>query len=352
MSEPPRRCSDALSPVGSGYTSADMVSSLRPAPMMPGIRTRGAHTRLGRVSNALPVVLVALGSLVVMLGTMIAADLYVHTRHSVNLRGYRGPILGAKAAGETRIAVVGESTAFGYGVDYEQAIPTYLQSMLRTRLDAPLSVANLAYNNETAACYASTLQQYAYLQPDVVVIYSGYNDIGATYRAPSTCFRNASTIFRLTGYMPLLPIALRQQYYVLRYGSVESGYADNLMEQSVAAYLAANEGVASSGQAGANAHYAGLIAQLVDDQLRLGRKVMFVTQPYGGEAHRQQQAVLRATLSRFEGVIAFRYLDLGETIDLRDSSLSYDGMHLTAEGNRRIAQALVAPLAQLVANHG
>lgn len=35
-----------------------------------------------------------------------------------------------------------------------------------------------------------------------------------------------------------------------------------------------------------------------------------------------------------------RYLNLGKEIDLGDPALCWDGMHLTAEGNRRIALAI------------
>ena len=42
------------------------------------------------------------------------------------------------------------------------------------------------------------------------------------------------------------------------------------------------------------------------------------------------------------------YLDLGDAIALPDPRLAYDGMHLNAEGNQIIAQALVAPVERLM----
>jgi len=41
---------------------------------------------------------------------------------------------------------------------------------------------------------------------------------------------------------------------------------------------------------------------------------------------------------------------LGRTVDLRDKSLCWDGMHLTEEGNRRIAGALRQPVFDLLQN--
>jgi lysophospholipase L1-like esterase len=46
------------------------------------------------------------------------------------------------------------------------------------------------------------------------------------------------------------------------------------------------------------------------------------------------------------------YVNLGDAVDLMDPALSFDRMHLTAEGNRRIAAALVDPVLQLIARRG
>ena len=43
-----------------------------------------------------------------------------------------------------------------------------------------------------------------------------------------------------------------------------------------------------------------------------------------------------------------RYINLGSAINLKDLTLAYDGMHLTAEGNERIAGLLVPPLVEVL----
>jgi hypothetical protein len=43
------------------------------------------------------------------------------------------------------------------------------------------------------------------------------------------------------------------------------------------------------------------------------------------------------------------YLNFGNTIDLHDSRLSFDGMHLTAAGNHRIADVLGDPVQAMAA---
>ena len=51
---------------------------------------------------------------------LLALDLYVHAKFDdyagTNIWGYRGSVVGTKQDGERRVAVVGGSTAFGYGV--------------------------------------------------------------------------------------------------------------------------------------------------------------------------------------------------------------------------------------------
>jgi len=51
---------------------------------------------------------------------------------------------------------------------------------------------------------------------------------------------------------------------------------------------------------------------------------------------------------RYAGRSQLLYVDLGRAVDLRDQSLCWDGMHLTEEGNRRIAAALSEPVREML----
>jgi lysophospholipase L1-like esterase len=44
-----------------------------------------------------------------------------------------------------------------------------------------------------------------------------------------------------------------------------------------------------------------------------------------------------------------RYVNLGDSLDVRDPALSFDGMHLTAAGNARVAAGLVRPVVEMAA---
>src|SRR5262245_23695031 len=163
-------------------------------------------------------------SLLLAGGTLVGLDLYLHGKYQrsagFNMWGYRGPAAGRKAPGEYRIAVLGGSSAFGYGVAWAEAFPAVLEQKLKASASRPVSVVNLAYNNEGAYSFKYTLQDYAYLDYDLAVLYEGYNDImGGSVGGPTngrgeqpnlTVFRHDSAVFRLTGYLPIVPIIVRE----------------------------------------------------------------------------------------------------------------------------------------------
>jgi len=61
------------------------------------------------------------------IASLFAVDLYLHKRTErsagLNRWGYRGVVAGRKRPGEIRVAVLGGSTVFGYGVTWESGVP-------------------------------------------------------------------------------------------------------------------------------------------------------------------------------------------------------------------------------------
>ncbi len=91
------------------------------------------------------------------------------------------------------------------------------------------------------------------------------------------------------------------------------------------------------------------IYEVVDRELSSGKRVLIVTEPYISDQHVQQQRALEGMLNkRFAGQANLRYLNLGRSIDLSDHALCWDGMHLTEEGNRRIAESLAQPILEML----
>jgi len=330
----------------------------------------------------------------VMVGflALLAADLYFHRRveraAGVNIWGYRGPRVAKKATSEQRLVVIGGSTAFGYGVAWDEAFPAYLERDLRSRAanSGPVSVVNLGFNSQGAYAFRFAEQDYFSLDYDAVILYEGYNDLGT---APNEFVgRRDSPVFRLTGYYPIVHIALDEKAMALRsggdldaaYRSKQPGagktvFRPGLATRATASTLEAAAHVSKSlneqldrfakvpkatatsedvhvdnlGCGLEFAHYCASVRDGIRFALDRGKKVLVVTQPYLSDRHRQQQADLRAMLAtRFRNDPRVAYANLGEAVDLRNPTLSYDGMHLTRTGNIEIARQLVEPVVELM----
>lgn len=324
------------------------------------------------------------GAVVATIGVLLAADIYAHGRMAtsagLNIWGYRGATVGRKQPGERRIVVLGESTAFGYGVTADKAFPALLQERLKQRDalgDAPVSVVNLAYNNEGAHSYRFTLDDYAYLNYDAAVFYSGYNDSrGLNLQV----YRHGSPIFRWTGYMPILPLVLREKSMAIRYGGeLEKAYRGektlfkpSFAQSTTASVMSALATSLSAGDRGANsegveadpqalidgascgerwAHYCGGMYAAVKYALDHQKQVLLVRQPWLFDRlaqHKDQQEHLWAFLkARFPGNPRLHFADLSEAVDVRDETLCFDRMHLNAAGNQIIADALTPAVVSL-----
>jgi lysophospholipase L1-like esterase len=316
-------------------------------------------------------------------GSLLAVDLYLHHRLArsagLNVWGYRGPAVGAKRPRETRVLMLGGSTVFGYGVTWDKALPALLERQLNrtARDERRFTVANLGYHNEGAYSFRFTLADYAALQPDLVVLYEGYNDLmGDGNGGNPAVFRHDSIVFRATGYFPILPMVLREKAMALRAGSVDAAYAgdgrtvfkpglaaratssaleaaadisDSLERQFARLAgepLSARTPPADSGCAFPWSMYCPDVAAAVDFALARRWRVVVVTQPlltteHARERHlSQQQAVAAMVRKRYANRRDVTYVDLAGAVDLRDGALAFDGMHLTPEGNARIAERL------------
>ena len=310
--------------------------------------------------------LTALISTLVCISVLFGIDLYLHNKHGVNLRGYRGPSLGRKQSGEKRVAILGGSTTWGFGLKAGQDFPAQLQRMLAQSSEAqhpsPIKVLNLGFNNDGAYSFKFTLNDYEYLEPDAVVLYSGYNDLN---EPNYLVYRHRSPVFVWIGYFPLLPSLTVDKLTVWKRqlagqdkktifqppdpNKIET--SPTLQEQVGALTQNGQQRLQSSGASCPPEwqFYCHQISETVEFALKQHKRVLVVTEPYISDRHVAQQHALRNMLAaRFVGEPNLRYLDLGRTVDLRDGSLCWDGMHLTEEGNRRIAQAMAPAVAELL----
>jgi lysophospholipase L1-like esterase len=324
----------------------------------------------GRLRRMAPKVAATLVSTLVMVSILWGTDLYLHRKHGVNLWGYRGPALGQKQSREKRVAILGGSTAWGFGLKAGQDFPAQLQKGFAERPKLvgtdSVKILNLAYNSEGAYSFKYTLRDYAYLDYDVVLLYTGYNDL---WRQNFFVSRHRSPIFLWTGYLPLLPAVTMDKISVWtnqrtngdkpmvfvppKEGNPDAG------EQTAKALQKQTGPLTGSGQSQTGApdgtcptkwqFYCQQVYEAADQALKDGKQVLIVTEPYISDDHVEQQTALEGMLSkRFEGQTRLRYLNLGRSVNLQDRSLCWDGMHLTEEGNRRIAAALIQPVTELL----
>ncbi len=325
---------------------------------------------------------------------LLVADLVLHARAErsagLNRYGYRGPVVGRKQAGELRVVMLGGSTVFGYGVGWKESIPAQLESRLQARLGRPVTVVNLGFNNEGAFAFVPNLEDFDYLDADVIVLYEGYNDLPGDEGVNRAVFRRNSAIYRAVGYFPILPLYLDEKAMTLRHGSdLNAAYdAERLKEkvvfepnlakrtsagalEAIAAMTRALDGqlektrnVSPPPAIAANEStlgctfpyvtYCESVAAAVRFGLERGKAVVVGAQPRvaGREAslmHALQEQLLSGmVMTTFAGDRRMVYADLSNLLDMQDTTVTFDGMHLNPGGNGKVADALVEPILKAV----
>jgi hypothetical protein len=284
------------------------------------------------------VALVASEAIAALFAAVTIADLSAHARRErvrgPNMWGFRGPAR-LKAAG-TRVALVGGSAAYGYGVDWDVSIPYFLGQGLYRR-NPPTDVVNLAAVGDGAASYIATLQKYSYLRPNALCIYDAYAGLGVTGREGA---RNASLLFRSIGYFPIVDDVLARRH---PWDAAERAVLDPLLRDD-----ASGAAPDVSCEAGSRA-----VCTAIGDTIAwaLARQmvVAVVAPPYASRRHEVQQGSLaRALAARFPGERRVRLIDMGRQVDVRDRKDSFDGLHLTPAGNELVSQNLIDPIYQLL----
>jgi hypothetical protein len=328
--------------------------------------------------------------IIAMTAALLGIDVILHWKvedlAAVNVWGYRGPTIGRKQAGEQRVVVLGGSTAFGYGLPYNESFPFYLERLLARQASAPRSfrVVNLGAPAQGAFGFLYDLEDYAYLQYDLAIFYEGYNDLGMQDLPDSVppregpnvlLWRRESPVFRAIGYFPVLPLVFREKAMALRAGGqLDAAYRGKAVFKpglAARASAAALQGAAAvadrlgsqlgrlSADSGSQPfahedvetwrHYTSSVLAAVEYARQHRVKVVVVTQPYASDTHvRQQKAMAAALDARYGGDAGVRYVNLGRLIDLHDHSMAYDGLHLVAAGNAKVAAELVDPVLGLL----
>ena len=73
---------------------------------------------------------------------------------------------------------------------------------------------------------------------------------------------------------------------------------------------------------------------------------MVASEPFISDEQVRQQKALRAMLLQRYPSTLVSYVDLGNLLNLRDPQIAFDGMHLTALGGSKVAEALETSVLQ------
>jgi hypothetical protein len=273
-----------------------------------------------------------------LMTAVVMVDISAHARaqegRGPNIWGYRG-VARVKAPGPARVAVVGGSAAYSVGVDWLDSFPHNLTAALNQgwRKGFPgyyTDVINLAAVGDGAASYTTTLTDYAYLKPDIVCIYDGYDPVMAS---GAEGVRHASTIFKKTGYLPLLGAA--------QWEAPGRAAVDPFLRDGAEGDVSCN---------GGSRAWCKAMLDTVEWALSRQLKVVVVTPPHFSKRHAERQASLVVALDeRFGNNPRIRHVSVAEEVDLHDPAFSFDGVYLTPRGNQRAGERVVDTIFALLA---
>lgn len=295
----------------------------------------------------LPLKLVLAGEAAAMaLMLMVVADQFAHKRvqavAGVNSWGYRGAVMPQKAVGELRIAMVGGDHGFGWGMAPDETTSAYLRGVIERHLvvvgrSTTTTAVNLSAVGLPAPAYAGRIAQFAYLAPDVICLYIDLTDRGDGATLPP----NESAVAALTGYVPMLPLLLRDKGRAMASdgnafaGSVTGALGGLLRRTDRALYSWVAQPVPPSGTRRE------ALGRAVDAALSAARAVVTVVpMPVSSSEWPAHREAIELFTMRAATEPRLRNVDLSTVDRLSGSQLRIDGYNLGAAGQSLAADAI------------
>jgi hypothetical protein len=256
----------------------------------------------------------------------LRAHYHVEDLGGVNVWGYRGPVMNRKGPREIRVAMAGGDFAFGWGVAAAETLPYFVRQQVALDVDRGQAVVSVTAVNVAARAmdvrdYASWIDRFAYLQPDVVCVLPDPEP-----RPPNEgrfLPDRGSWFFDAFGYSPILPLVVQEKGALLHSRALQA--AGDLLERL-------DPPARPRALPPSNAPDA--IGAAVTAALRAARiGVVLVLPP-----SRTWRGAIDASDRRL------RVVDLNEVPSMHDPALRLDGYSLSVAGHSRAADA-VAPAA-------
>ncbi len=292
--------------------------------------------------GALGVELVALAALLT-----VALDLRAHARverlGGVNVWGYRGPVMRTRQPGEIRIAVVGGSLAFGWGVAASETLAPSIRRLVALALDVRggptvvVTAINLGAMGMPWQEYKTQIARFAYLQPDILCVYLDTDDRPGGGRLPVA----DSGVAALTGYVPMLPLVLQEKAGRLGVGGAvvaQAGRALGAVDHLLYRLLDAAPPAAS--------RPVDEVIGAVSAGLAAAPGVVVVLPPFSPLEPRD--GLVERIRARYAGEMRVRVVDLESVPALADDDLRLDGHNFSVAGHARVAEEVVPAVLDLL----
>jgi hypothetical protein len=291
----------------------------------------------------------------------VVADLAAHRRverlGGVNIWNYRGPVAHRKQPNEIRLAFVGGTRAFSWGVAASETVSSSVAWQVRLATDVPgrpsrpIVPINLARLGALPASYAATIDRHAYLSADVICL---YDDLGV---AGATTADRASAVYDWTGYMPALPLVLREKGaiwqrsaspWLNRAGAVTTsiGSMAGAIDRSLAG--AVDPPLTPASPQDESHAYAEHMLAAIEAAHRHARGVVVVLAPVETSQQVRNWLAIAGAMSHRPAPPWLRIVDLSSVLELYDDALRLDGWNFGAGGIAIAAEAIAPAVLALV----
>ena len=262
---------------------------------------------------------------------------------NVNSDGFRGSEIDQNKDKETtRIFVVGGSTVFGVGVSDNDAIPAQLQKIYDSSEIKNVEIINAGIPANMSFDELDLIKEnIVNYQPDIVIIYDGFNDIANNYRDASK--ENVSvnelilrTLMKNESY--LTPNVILKNYFKWKSDNRSTTFNSETINEKVSIWTKSLDKVCAIGKENNFQTIIVLQPFLATGSKILSQEEKNYAEKYDSVTMAKHYQVFSDHLDEFKN--CENTFDLRNIFDSHNETLFFDQAHLGPYGNKIIAEKL------------